>query len=71
MTERPLCSSKIFMFFASKLLKMLSPSFSASSMIIDSHVGLIYSISVLGSAVVFNFRIELLSYYLVGTTFFR
>lgn len=57
------------MFLASKLLKMLSPSFSASSIIIDSQVGFSDSISFLVS--LFNFRIELLSNYLEETTFFK
>jgi hypothetical protein len=57
------------MFLASKLLKMLSPSFSASSIIIDSQVGFSDSISFLVS--LFNLRIELLSNYLEETTFFK
>ena len=57
------------MFLASKLLKMLSPSFSASSIIIDSQVGFSDSISFLVS--LFNLRIELLSNYLEDTTFFK
>jgi hypothetical protein len=65
----PLGSSKSFMFLASKLLKMLSPSFSASSIIIDSQVGFCDSISFLFS--LFYLRIELLSNYLEETTFFK
>jgi len=64
----PLGSSKSFMFLASKLLKMLSPSFSASSIIIDSQ-GFCDSISFLFS--LFNLRIELLSNYLEETTFLK